>query len=93
MVDDFQQDIERFIREAFEENFRQLRAETGGGLAPDIKEMALQQVLLYWRKLHEIAARVTDTEVRLNLPGLQTPEGASSASRGLWTLFGRTIAR
>ena len=74
---------EEFIRDAFEDNFRTLRAETGGGLAPDIKQMALEQVLLYWRKLYDIATRVTDTEVRLNLPGLKTPEGREFGIEGV----------
>jgi hypothetical protein len=83
MTDSIPEEIERFIRNAFEDNFRSLRAETGGGLAPDIKEMALEQVLMYWRKLYDIATRVTDTEVRLNLPGLYTPRGREFGIEGV----------
>jgi len=82
-MDDSPETIESFIRDAFEDNFRRLRAEAGGGLAPDIKEMALEQVLMYWRKLSDVATRVTDTEVRLNLPGLETPKGREFGIEGV----------
>lgn len=68
-------DIEEFIRQRFEENFEILVVESGHGLAAETKEAALQQVLLYWRKLRDVAERVTDTEVRLSLPNQVSPEG------------------
>ena len=58
-------DIEARINEFFEENFAALLLEGGHSLAPEVKETARQQVLMYWRKLRDIAERVTDTEVRL----------------------------
>jgi len=67
--------VEDKIREFFEENFEMLRLEGGHSLSPQAKEIALQQVLLYWRKLNDVANKVTDTEVRLNLPGRLTPAG------------------
>ncbi len=30
--------------------------------------------MFYWRKLSDVATRITETEVRLNLPGQETPE-------------------
>ncbi len=67
------EDIEGFIERTFNQNFARLRIESGHGLSPDLKKAALRQVLLYWRRLHaEVAEKVTDTEVKLNLPGLES---------------------
>ena len=66
-------EIEAFIHEVFEENFEQLRLESGHSITHSTKEAALQQVLLYWRRLHDIAVRITDTETVLSLPGQETP--------------------
>jgi len=76
-------DIEQFIRQAFEENFEQLRAESGHSLSPDVKEAAFQEVLLYWRRLRELAEKITDTEVRLNLPNQRTPKGRQFGIEGV----------
>ena len=76
-------EIEGFIRQAFEENFEQLRAESGHSLSPDVKEAAFQEVLLYWRKLHDLAEKITDTEVRLNLPNQSTPKGRKFGIEGV----------
>ncbi|MBE7556766.1 MAG: PD-(D/E)XK nuclease family protein [Anaerolineales bacterium] len=67
--------IEEFIRDMFEENLETLMFEGGQPLTRDSKEAALNQVLLYWRKLREVATRVTETEVKLNLPRQQSPNG------------------
>lgn len=75
--------IEAFIRDMFEENYELLRLEGAGALAPDSKETALQQVLLYWRKMRDVAESVTDAEVKLNLPGQETPKGHGFASEGV----------
>ena len=75
--------IEVFLRERFDDNFERIQEETGTGLAPDIREMAFQQVLYYWRKLKGIANRVTETEVRLNLPCQRTPEGREYGIEGV----------
>lgn len=73
MTDIDDQSIEDFIREVFEQNYEELRMESGQALAPDARQTALNQVLLYWRKLRAVAEGVTDTEVRLSLPGCETP--------------------
>jgi hypothetical protein len=80
---DFDQEIEEFIRTAFDENLEWLTAETGTGLAPDIRRMALEQTLYYWRKLKPIAMGVTETEVCLNLPGLESPAGREYGIEGI----------
>jgi hypothetical protein len=76
-------EVEEFIRQAFAENFEMLRFEGGHSLAPDVKEAAMQQVLLYWRKLREIAEKVSETEVKLNLPEQKTPKGRKFGIEGV----------
>ncbi len=63
------------IEEAFERNLAELQADRGHALAPDVRATALNQVKLYWKRLREIAERVTNTEVRLSLPGQETTGG------------------
>lgn len=75
--------IEDFIRDAFEENFELLVAESGHSISAESKQVALQQVLLYWRKLRHIAERITDTEVHLTLPGQETPQGREYTIEGV----------
>ena len=68
-------DIETVIREAFALNLEAVQIEGGHALAPEVRAAALDQVLLYWRRLRHVAEKVTDTEVRLHLPGQETPRG------------------
>lgn len=75
--------IEGRIREFFEQNYQLLRLEGGHALTEDVKEKALNQVLLYWRKLKELAQKVTDSEVRLSLPNQTTPEGRTFSIEGV----------
>jgi hypothetical protein len=83
MPEDTLADIEAFIRQVFEENFELLAAESGHTISAASKETALQQVLLYWRKLRDVAEHVTDTEVHLTLPGQYTPQGREYAIEGV----------
>lgn len=69
------QETEAFLLSAFEENFERLRQETGRAPNPNVKAAALEQVKLYWRKLRDVAERVTETEVRLTLPEQRSPGG------------------
>lgn len=82
-VRDSSADTEEFIREAFERNFERLRFESGHSLSTEVKEAALQQVLFYWRRLREVAERITETEVKLNLPGQKTPKGRKFGIEGV----------
>lgn len=67
--------MEDLIRQWFADNLDALRRESGHRLAPAVEQVALHQVLAYWRKLGQsVAAHVTETEVRLNLPGNHTPK-------------------
>lgn len=74
---------ERFLMLAFEANFERLREESGRSLAPFVKESARQQVLLYYRRLHELAAQVEETEVRLVLPEQTSPSGRQYTLEGV----------
>ncbi len=38
---------------------------------------------MYWKKLRHIAEKVTDTEVRLNLPNQTTPKGRGFCVEGV----------
>lgn len=76
-------DIEKLILDFFSENFEALRLEAGHSLAPEVKETALYQVLLYWRRLKDVASKVTDTEVRLNLPEQVSPRGRKFGIEGV----------
>ena len=67
-------EVERHIREFFEHNYDVLRQEGGHVLAEGAKLQALEQALLYWRKLKAVATSVTETEVKLALPGQITPK-------------------
>lgn len=78
-----QNDIESKIEEFFEENFEALRMESGHSLSPEAKIAALQQVQLYWQRLRHVAEKVTDTEVKLNLPEQQTPHGSTFGIEGV----------
>jgi hypothetical protein len=66
------QEIETFLRDSFEQNFELLKLDNGHSLTADVKELAWNQVLFYWRKLKDIATSVTETEVRLNLPNQES---------------------
>ncbi len=76
-------EIEEFIRDALEKNYEQLRLESGHSLSADLKRTALHQALFYWRKLSDVATRITETEVRLNLPGQTTPKGKKFGIEGV----------
>lgn len=76
-------EIEDRIKEIFEQNYEMLKLEGGHALTPDVRNAALTQVLFYYRKLHSIAEKVTDTEVKLALPDQTTPEGRKFTIEGI----------
>lgn len=76
-------DDERFLLDAFEDNFERLRVESGRSLAPTVKDAARQQVLLYWRRLRGLAEQVEETEVHLVLPDQRTPKGRAYTLEGV----------
>ncbi len=78
-----QVELEQFILDAFEMNFERLRLEGGHAIAPEVKRQALLQVLIYYRKLKEIAETVTETEVKLTLPQQTSPNGNKFTIEGV----------
>lgn len=76
-------EMDKWIEETFEENYLRMRMDGGHALTPDVKEMALEQVKAYYRKLRDVAENVTDTEVRLTLPGQQTEDGRGFTIEGI----------
>jgi hypothetical protein len=74
---------EQQLREMFDQNFERLRLENGHSLAPAVKDVAWEQILLYWKKLRPIAESVTDTEVKLNLPNQLTPKKRNFCIEGI----------
>lgn len=79
----YEEEIEGLIREVFERNFEELRLESGKTISAVVKQAALNQVLLYWRKLREVAEAVTDTEVHLSLPSCESPEEREYTIEGI----------
>lgn len=65
--------VEEYLKEAFEDNFNELRIESGRAITYAMKEYAWQQIYLYWKRLNHVAERITETEVKLILPDQCTP--------------------
>lgn len=78
-----EQEVEEFIREAFEENYELLRLESAYDVTPFVKNAAFQQVMMYWKKLRDVALSVTETEIKLTLPDQVTPEGHKYSIEGV----------
>lgn len=74
--------IER-IKEYFDDNYELMRLEGGHALTQDVKQLALTQILYYYTKMHDVANRVTDTEVKLTLPDQKTPKGRNFTIEGI----------
>lgn len=89
-----EREIQDFIRESYEQNFELLRLESGIALSPEAKRAGLQQVLFYWQKMREVAIRVSETEVRLSLPGNESPQERNFGIEGVVDIVreeGKTI--
>jgi hypothetical protein len=82
-VEHAEDDIEDLIEEFFEQNYEFLRREGGHALTAEAKARALDQVKFYWRKLGKIATSVTETEVKLSLPGQKTKMGRKFVVEGV----------
>lgn len=71
------------IREYFDDNYEIMRLEGGHAITEDVKQLALTQVLLYYKKMKDVATKVTDTEVKLTLPDQKTPKGRNFTIEGV----------
>ena len=76
-------DMARVIDEFFDQNVADLAAEGTHALSPWIREVARLQVHMYWIKLRGIAEKVTDTEVKLQLPAQKSPAGRTFGIEGV----------
>ena len=76
-------EVEARLRDLFDRNLAELQAEGGHPLAPEVRESAWQQVRHYWLRLRELAERVTDTEVKLELPLQRSPGGRTFSIEGV----------
>ena len=89
-----EEEMREFIRQAYEQNFDLLRLESGIALSPEVKQAGLQQVLFYWQKMREVALNVSETEVRLSLPGQESPKEREFGIEGVVDIVregGKTI--
>ena len=71
------------IKEYFEDNYETMRLEGGHSVTDDIKTQALNQVILYYTKLKDVAKTVTQTEVKLTLPDQRTPKDRNFTIEGV----------
>ena len=89
-----EKEMKDFITQAYEQNYDLLRLRSGIALAPEARQAGLQQVLFYWQKMREVALNVTETEVRLSLPGNESPAGRQFGIEGVVDIVregGKTI--
>lgn len=76
-------EIMEFIRESFNRNFELLKQESSSSISPLVRDVALNQVMIYWHKMNDLANRITDTEVPIHLGNQKSPEGRSFAIEGV----------
>lgn len=77
------QEIEQKLQDIFAQNYELLRLEGGHALTEATQKDAFNQILYYYRKLKEVANRVTETEVKLTLPDQKTPDGRNFTIEGI----------
>ena len=77
------EEIELKIQEIFAQNYELLKLEGGHSLTESTQKDAYNQVLFYYRKLKDVASKVTETEVKLTLPDQKTPEGRNFTIEGI----------
>ena len=76
-------ETEEWIEEQYNINYERLRLEGGHALSPEVKRQGLWQIILYFRKMREIAETVTETEVKLTLPEQISPKGNKFTIEGV----------
>lgn len=76
-------EMEGWIAQEYEANYERLRLEGGHSITPEIKRQGLLQVLMYFRKMREVAESVTETEVKLTLPEQTSPRGNKFTIEGV----------
>ncbi|HUX38085.1 MAG TPA: PD-(D/E)XK nuclease family protein [Rectinemataceae bacterium] len=76
-------EIEAFLEERFADNLTILETEQRLRINAFVREQALLQVKLYWRKLRDLALRVTQSELPMTLSNQRTKEGRSFTISGV----------
>ena len=76
-------EIRKFIVENFYRNYEVLKLEGGNSLAPQSRQQAIEQILMYYERLQDIAETVTDTEIKLTLPEQKSPKGNKFTIEGI----------
>lgn len=76
-------EIEEFILQSFEDNYNVLKEQGGHALSPEVRQLAMMEVIYYWRRLKEVALNVTETEVKLSLPDQLTPKKKKFTIEGI----------
>jgi hypothetical protein len=69
-----EQEMQDFLQQSYYQNYDLLRLESGIALSPEVKQAGMQQVLFYWQKMRDVAFNVSEIEVRLSLPGQESPK-------------------
>ena len=77
------EEIERRIAAMFDANYEQLKLDGGSSMTRESLDIARMQVIMYWRKLRDVAHNVAKTEVKLTLPEQSTPDGRRFTIEGV----------
>jgi hypothetical protein len=70
----FDKEIEKTIREFFDDNYEIMQLEGGHSITSYTKEEALNQILFYYHRNKDLINKITDAEVKLTLPEQKTPK-------------------
>ncbi len=76
-------EMEEWIEDHYNTNYERMRLEGGHALSPEIKRTGLWQIIMYFRKMREVAETVTETEVKLTLPEQVSPKGNKFTIEGV----------
>ena len=76
-------EMEEWIKNQYYMNYERLRLEGGHALAPEVKRIGLLQIIMYFRKMREVAETVSETEVKLTLPEQVSPHGNKFTIEGV----------
>jgi hypothetical protein len=83
MSDELDKEIEAFIEERFNDNLSVIETENKLRINSFVKELALVQVKMYWKKLKELAKKVTQSEIPVTLSHKRSPKGRKFTITGV----------
>ena len=75
--------IEKEIYTLLEANYEQLQKEGGHSLSPYMIQQAFKQSLFYYKKMFDFMQKISETEIKLTLPGQITPQGRRFTIEGV----------